>query len=100
MIKMLKTATLASLGLLLLVPGPAAAQEQLADVENLGDTLVFHPLVEFAQLSGCQECWCVDVVRRDEEVASNAVFLDWWDAGEIAWTYVAALVTAIVQMLY
>ena len=33
---------------LLVLPGFAA--EQLAEVENLGDTLVFHPTMEFAQL--------------------------------------------------
>ncbi|RMH15511.1 MAG: hypothetical protein D6696_20475, partial [Acidobacteria bacterium] len=35
---------------LLLVPGAASADPTIAQVENFGDTLVFHPVVEFAKL--------------------------------------------------
>ncbi len=37
-------------GLLLVLPGAVFADEPLADIENQGDTLVFHPIVEFAEL--------------------------------------------------
>ena len=32
------------------LPGAAAADPVIAEVENLGDTLVFHPVIEFDQL--------------------------------------------------
>ena len=41
---------LGSLILLLALPGVAAANNVVAEVENLGDTLVFYPAVEFKEL--------------------------------------------------